>query len=56
MDFLNIFLIDANYWLPIYEGKSLLHPNLWGLEHITPQPMKMDFLPPELSKMGQITP
>jgi hypothetical protein len=24
--------------------------NLRGLEHITPQPMKMDFLPPELSK------
>jgi hypothetical protein len=37
-------------------GKSLLHPNLWGLEHITPQPMKMEFLPPELSKTGQITP
>jgi hypothetical protein len=26
------------------------------LEHITPQPMKMDFLPPELSKTGQNTP
>jgi hypothetical protein len=30
--------------------KVFLTPNLWGLEHITPQPMKMDFLPPELSK------
>jgi hypothetical protein len=36
--------------------KSTSPPNLWGFKHITPQPMKMDFLPPELSKMGQITP
>jgi hypothetical protein len=36
--------------------KVYFTPNLWGLEHITPQPMKMDFLPPELSKTGQITP
>jgi hypothetical protein len=26
------------------------------LEHITPQPMKVDFLPSKLSKTGQITP
>jgi hypothetical protein len=26
------------------------------VEHITPQPMKMDFLAPELSKTRQITP
>jgi hypothetical protein len=26
------------------------------LEHITPHPMKMDFLPLELSDTGQITP
>jgi hypothetical protein len=24
--------------------------------HITPHPVKMDFLPPHLSKTGQITP
>jgi hypothetical protein len=36
--------------------KSTSPPNLWGLEHITPQPMKMGFLPSELSKTGQITP
>jgi hypothetical protein len=36
--------------------KVYFTPNLWGLEHITPQPMKMNFLPLELSKTGQITP
>jgi hypothetical protein len=37
------------------DGKSLLHhqPMVVGTHH--PQPMKMDFLPPKLSKTGQIT-
>jgi hypothetical protein len=33
---------------PYQQGKSLLHPQPMRLEHITPQPIKMDFLPPEL--------
>jgi hypothetical protein len=37
-------------------GKIYFTPNLRGLEYITPQPIKNDFLPPELSKTGQITP
>jgi hypothetical protein len=56
MDFLNIFLMDTNYWLPIYQGKSLLHPQSMGVGTHHPQPMKMNFLSLELSKMGQITP
>jgi hypothetical protein len=35
---------------PKQQGKSLLHPL------ISAQPMKMNFLPPELFKTGQITP
>jgi hypothetical protein len=38
------------------QEKVYFTPNLWGLEHITPQPMKMNFLPSELSKTGQIIP
>jgi hypothetical protein len=35
--------------------KVYFTPNLWGLEHITSSPMKMDFfLLLELSKTGQI--
>jgi hypothetical protein len=37
-------------------GKSLLHLQLVMVGTHHPQPMKMDFLPPELSKTGQITP
>jgi hypothetical protein len=36
--------------------KSISPPKLWEVEHITPQPMKIDLLPHELSKTGQITP
>jgi hypothetical protein len=32
------------------QEKVYFTPQTMGLEHITPQPMKMDFLPPELSK------
>jgi hypothetical protein len=42
--------------LNINRKKSTSPPKLWGVEHITPQPMKIDFLPPELFKTGQITP
>jgi hypothetical protein len=36
-------------------GKNLLHPQPIGVGTHHPQPMKMDFLPPELSNTGQIT-
>jgi hypothetical protein len=35
---------------------SLLHPQPMGVGTHHPQPMKMKFLPPELSKTEQITP
>jgi hypothetical protein len=41
---------------PSYIGKSLLHPHPTRVGTHHPQSMKMDFLPPELSKIGQITP
>jgi hypothetical protein len=40
----------------VSKEKVYFTPNLQGLEHITPHPMKMDFLPLELSDTGQITP
>jgi hypothetical protein len=40
----------------LIKEKIYFTPNLSGLKHITLQPMKMDFLSPELSKTGQITP
>jgi hypothetical protein len=36
--------------------KSISPPHLWGLDYITPQPMKQSISPPELCKTGQITP
>jgi hypothetical protein len=53
-----IWISSHLYQLYSYQErkKSTSPPNLWGLEHITPQPMEIDFLPPELSKTGQITP
>jgi hypothetical protein len=37
-------------------GKSLLHPQPIRVGTHHPQPMKMDFLPSQLFKIGQITP
>jgi hypothetical protein len=39
----------------IKKEKVYFIPNLRMVEHITPQPTKIDFLAPELSKTGQIT-
>jgi hypothetical protein len=36
--------------------KVYFTPNLRGSEHISPQPMKIDFLPRDLSKTGQSPP
>jgi hypothetical protein len=35
--------------------KSISPSHLWGLDYITPQPMKRSISPPELCKTGQIT-
>jgi hypothetical protein len=48
-------VLTKDNWLGKME-KVYLTLNLRGLEHITPPPMKKDFLPPEFSKRGQITP
>jgi hypothetical protein len=45
---------EGELLMPMRE-KVYFTPTLRGLEHITPQSMKMDFLPPELSKTRQIT-
>jgi hypothetical protein len=52
----DFYFNSVNYKPDPLGKKSTSPPNLWGSEHITPQPMKMDFLPLELFKTGQITP
>jgi hypothetical protein len=43
-------------WIHKKMGKSLDNPPPMGVGSHHPQPMKPDVLPPELSKIGQITP
>jgi hypothetical protein len=52
----DVFVINKSFKNHNHLEKVYFTPNLWGLEHIIPQPMKMIFLPPELSKTRQITP
>jgi hypothetical protein len=39
-----------------FQGKSLLYPPTMGVDYLTPSTIKRSILPPELSKIGQITP